>query len=234
MKNYGVQLPRLVTFWSDLPHKSVCGGAWYNTYTLYMYFVENGPKLGVEYRVVKRSKKTWHSAREDCIRKNYTSLASVVSQEEMDFLKQYSWVDFISRTLYLLYMSCLWLFRGSNFVDNLYIGLNGPTRNEPCSCGSPPSTQCTECRDRYAWADEPTLQVNPSFWLGSEPQSNEPCGRLRDIGEWAANACSSGLDYVCYKGIHIHYCVLLRYTHSYSISCTSTSTYYSRCKRMWD
>ena len=51
--------------------------------------VETNNTFGLEYLTVKEAKKTWQGARTDCQNKGY-DLASVMTQDEADFLKQFA------------------------------------------------------------------------------------------------------------------------------------------------
>ena len=73
---------RVVSYLHEHAHICTCNN-------IFSSDVEINTNLGFDYLIVKRNKKRFNDARDDCIAKGY-ALASVISQQELNFLKTFA------------------------------------------------------------------------------------------------------------------------------------------------
>ena len=150
---------------------------------------------------MKDAKKNWQDARADCRDKGY-ELASVITQDETEFLKQFAYEISACNSVYGI-LDCFHTVvfcRGEETTDQLYIGLRDRSSNDVCrSCFDGLTPECIVCRNRYTWVDNTPL-TGFSPWDAGEPNINGQCVSLTADGKWNGVRCDTELDYVCYRG----------------------------------
>ena len=78
-----------------------------------------------------------------------------------------------------------------------------PDEIESCECTTNNPQRCQDCRDRYVWIEDDSLDVT-NLWrdtTAEDPEIGERCVRVRNENEWAAQPCENQQRSICKAGI---------------------------------